>query len=282
MHDPSPPPDGAFQIEILRNDRDLLKWREFWLGCAPIRDAHPDFLAMIVEVTANVISPYVLVLLRDGSPVAVVVARLDVSPVAIRLGYRTLFSLPVRTIFVVHGGVLGAVGAAEAAALVARLRTSLVEGDADAVSLHFIDAESAFARAALTQPDWLLRDRFPPRQQHHFLDLRALTTGFLTSLSKRERSHQRQRHKALQRDYGGAVEILCWNGVEDVERLIGVAEEIARKSYQRGIGVGFLDSRETRDRPPSRRGRAGCAALSCSSTACRAPSGSAACRTAYC
>jgi hypothetical protein len=248
MHAPAPPADGAFQIEILRSARDLLRWRAFWLGCAPMRDAHPDFLAMIVEVTADALSPYVLVLLRNGMPVAMIVARLDISPVAIRFGYRTLFSLPVRTIFVVHGGVLGAVGPAEAAALVARLRTALRDGEAEAVSLHFIEAKSAFAHAALSQPGWLLRDRLPQRQPHHFLDLGALATGFLESLSKRERSHQRQRHKALLKDYRGSVEILCWNGIDDVDRLIEVAESIARKSYQRGIGVGFSDSREIRDR----------------------------------
>jgi hypothetical protein len=226
----------------------LLTRREFWLQCAPVRDAHPNFLAMIVDVTANVISPYVLVLVRDGAPVAMVVARLEVSRVPIRLGYRTLFSLPVRTILIVHGGVLGDVGAAEADALVDRLRTALESGEADAVALHFIDAASEFARAALGKPGWLLRDRFLQRQQHHFLDLRVLDGGFLASLSKRERSHQRQRHKALLRDYGGSLEILCWNGVDDVDRLVGAAESIAQKSYQRGIGVGFIDSREIRDR----------------------------------
>jgi hypothetical protein len=177
-------------------------------------------------------------------------ARRPHRPVArpIRLGYRTLFSLPVRSVFVVHGGVLGAVGPSAADALVDRLLTSLKSGDAEAVSIHFVDTDSEFARAALAKPGWLLRDRFLQPQRHHFLDLRSLATNFLTSLSKRERSHQRQRHKALLKDYNGAVEILCWNDVEDVDRLAGVAESIARKSYQRGIGVGFSDSREVRER----------------------------------
>jgi hypothetical protein len=81
MYDPSSPQDGAYQIEILRSRQDLLKWREFWLQSGPSRDAHPDFFAMIIDVTANVIAPYVLVLLRGGSPVAVLVARIDRSRV---------------------------------------------------------------------------------------------------------------------------------------------------------------------------------------------------------
>jgi GNAT acetyltransferase-like protein len=248
MGNPPPPRDGAYRIEILRSGPDLLRWREFWLQCAPTRDAHPDFFAMILEVTANVVAPYVLVLLRDGAPVAMLVARIDLAHVPIRLGYRTLFSLPVRCVFVVHGGVLGAVGSAEAEALVDRLRRSLESGDAEAVSIHFVDTASQFARAALARPGWILRDRFLQPQRHHFLDLRPLATGFLASLSKRERSHQRQRHKALLRDYEGSVEILRWDGVDDVGRLAAVAEAIARKSYQRGIGVGFADTREVRER----------------------------------
>jgi hypothetical protein len=100
MQDPSPPADGACRIEILRSGEDLLKWRAFWLQCVPTRDAHPDFFAMIVDVAANVVAPHVLVLLRGGSPVAMLVARIDRSHVPIRLGYRTLFSLPVHAIFV--------------------------------------------------------------------------------------------------------------------------------------------------------------------------------------
>ena len=48
--------------------------------------------------------------------------------------------------------------------------------------------------------------------------------------------------KKLIKDFAGDVKIRCFRDVEEVDTMIDDLEHIARKSYQRGLGVGFHDT----------------------------------------
>jgi CelD/BcsL family acetyltransferase involved in cellulose biosynthesis len=50
------------------------------------------------------------------------------------------------------------------------------------------------------------------------------------------------------RDFSGAVKIASFRKVTEVDNLVKDAEQVAQKSYQRGLGVGFVNSPEVRER----------------------------------
>jgi CelD/BcsL family acetyltransferase involved in cellulose biosynthesis len=54
--------------------------------------------------------------------------------------------------------------------------------------------------------------------------------------------------RALEKNFPGKVKYKCFSTKEEVNRLFSDAESIARKTYQRGLNVGFLNDVETKRR----------------------------------
>ena len=75
---------------------------------------------------------------------------------------------------------------------------------------------------------------------HRLRDLSAIPLKFNESVSRNERSNQRRREKRLLAEYDGNVRIERYNSTDSLPKLIEDAEYVASRSYQRGIGVGFI------------------------------------------
>jgi CelD/BcsL family acetyltransferase involved in cellulose biosynthesis len=71
---------------------------------------------------------------------------------------------------------------------------------------------------------------------------------FQASVSGRFRRHDRYFYKKLLRDHAGDVQIRHFSRTQELDRVIRDVDEIARKTYQRGLGVGFVANDETRSR----------------------------------
>jgi hypothetical protein len=65
-----------------------------------------------------------------------------------------------------------------------------------------------------------------------------------SQISRKVRKNQRW--NKLLRDYPDKVTIRSFCGTENLQHIVQVAEGIASKSYHRGLGVGFVDTPETR------------------------------------
>ena len=56
----------------------------------------------------------------------------------------------------------------------------------------------------------------------------------------------RRKGRKLLADYPDQVTICCFREVDELERVMRDVEQIAAKTYQRGLGVGFADDDQTR------------------------------------
>jgi hypothetical protein len=72
--------------------------------------------------------------------------------------------------------------------------------------------------------------------------------AFHLRLSPKVRKNQRWQAKKLEADHAGDATIRCFRDVSDLEVMFRDAEEVASKTYQRGLGVGFQNTPELRGR----------------------------------
>ena len=220
-------------------------WK-FWADHARIRDADPEFASHLVASNANASGLDALVLREAGVIVAMLVGRRELDAPAAKLAYVRVPMPRLRTFLAPKGGWIGEIDDRRAELLV-RAATKLLErGQIDCLTLHLIDLSSPLARAALTIPDSLSRDRSTTAESHYVLRLKP-EGGFLDNVSGNERGQQRKRQRKLAEAYAN-VRIDAYRGAGDIDALMRCAEGVAAKSYQRGLGVGFFDNAAIRSR----------------------------------
>jgi CelD/BcsL family acetyltransferase involved in cellulose biosynthesis len=203
-------------------------------------DPVPDYALAVVRTRPEVVGPYVE---RVGE--TVFVGRLEDVPLAVTAGYRTLYRPVLRAITLVHGGVHGADSPAAAEALLARLRAALADGRADVLSLPALPVGSAL-HAAATAVRGPLVSHFRHRSTHWRLRLPDTYDAFVRSRSKKTRENIRVYRNRLHRDHGEGLDVRVFREPEELEEYFALAEEVAAKTYQRGLGVAVADTNEER------------------------------------
>jgi hypothetical protein len=132
--------------------------------------------------------------------------------------------------------------------LVRSVTESLRAGEADAALFEGVVLESPLHVAARSEPSRLAADFVLVPLVHR---MRRVATGpgqFLAGLSANERSNQKRRLRRLREDFAGAVRFERFADEGEVARLMDEAEAVAKTSYQRGLGVGFVHSPAMRRR----------------------------------
>ena len=111
-------------------------------------------------------------------------------------------------------------------------------------ALNFVRVDSPLYAVAANAVGWLNRDLCRVVQPHWRMSLpnNAEEVG---KGSKDFRELRRKGRKLLA-DYPDQVRICCFREVDELERVMRDVEQIAAKTYQRGLGVGFADDDQTR------------------------------------
>jgi len=235
------------EVKVLRTRDEIETLRDFWSSCSPARDADLDFFLFIVDLFAEALRPHVIAVYRNGVPEALIAGRLELSTIRIKAGYLTLPAPKMRILRFVHGGWLGEISDDAAKLLVSAVMDALARREADAAEFQFPDLRSSLVHWAKRLPASLCRDRNIRPQTRRVRDLLESARGSQPDFSQNERYQQRKRARRIEQDFSRS-EVVHFRSVDDVEHLARDAEEIARKSYQRGIGAGFADTPVIRER----------------------------------
>ena len=181
--------------------------------------------------------PHVLVVYRDGSPDCLLIGKqlrkAVISPVA-----RLLHS-DARIFYFIQGGLLGNASAENCEFLLTAIVAQLRAGEASAAEFLGLPMDSPLYAAAMRVPGFFCRDHFPARTVHRYLVLPDTFQELLNSLPAKERQNIRYRHKRLIKKFPGKVQLSRFREEDHVQTLIGAAEKVARKTYQRALGRGF-------------------------------------------
>jgi hypothetical protein len=235
------------QIRVFKTSAEIESLREFWNSCQPHRDADLDFYLFIANINPETLKPHVVVLYESDVPKAILVGRIDLARVPIKISYLSLPVPKIRILQIVHGGWLGEISDTSAELLVGSIIESLRLGEADAAFLHYPNFNSPLVHFARSLPGRLCTDYLIAPQYHRVQDLSRAPGAFLASLSQNERYQQRKRTRKIEQDFrNNKIEV--FSAVDEVQRLICDAETVAKKSYQRDLGVGFSETTIIRSR----------------------------------
>ncbi len=234
------------EVRVLRNAQELEGIRDFWMNSAEHPNCDLNFYLQVVSSKATVLRPHVLVLFRGQQPEAVLVGRLDKGRVDFQLGYKRIFGLRARTLTFLHGGFMGERTPENCAMLLRSVVRSLAEGEAHVAYFNHIRTDEPLYMEMQKLADPHCRRSFTTPLNHRGMTLARSSEEFLGLLSSKERNNQKRRTKRLQEDFSGQVRLSCYRLPSDLETIVRDINEIAQKTYQRTLGVGFEDTPETR------------------------------------
>lgn len=238
----------AAEIRVSRTLQEVEALRDQWVAWPGHRDSDIDVFLMIVQSLPEVVRPHVVALYRDGKPESILVGRLERKRLSFRLGYLSLLRPWVRCLTFVYGAIHGNASAENTEVLVRAVMNCLERNEADVAMFELVPLDAPLYQLALRVPGILRRDTLPAPQGHDMM----LVPGGIDDVYRRMSSHRRielrRTVKKLQTNPVGKPKIICYRSLSELDRLFHDAEEIAKKTYQRGLRVGFADNPLVRTR----------------------------------
>ncbi len=233
-------------IRVVRCMNELEDLRAFWTSWQHHPNADIDFYLTMFRSNSQFIQPYVIVAYRGEYPEAMLIGRIEHNSIEYKLGYKTLFKRKARVLNFVYGGALGDIGGEANYKLVETVMDSLSSGEADIATFKYLRVDSSLYNTVTRLPGVLSRDYSTTAQTHRIMMLPRSLEEFRRVVPKKERKNHRWNR--LLSDYPGKVRIKSFCDPAEVDRVIEDIEAVAKKTYQRGLGVGFINDASTRER----------------------------------
>ena len=194
---------------------------------------------MIIDSYPEALRPHVIAIYRNGQPEAILIGRLERKRLAFKIGYLNVLRPWARCLTFVYGGIRGNASSQNTELLVEEVVKCLKQDEADVALLEFVPIESSLYQAALKLPGVLSRDTLPSQQEHYLMLVPNSIDEVYRQMSGTRRKHVRSSIRKLEEHAAGAPKIVCYKDVAELDRMFHDAEEIASKTYQRGLGAGF-------------------------------------------
>jgi hypothetical protein len=243
-------------VKVLRTLAELQEIRSEWESWPGHRDSEVDSYLTSLRLNPRTVRPHVLVVYRGGKLESILVGRIDLGHISCSLGYLRL-NLPANILCFVYGALRGNPSMENCDLIVNSVLQSLSDREADVAYMNFLREGSQLRRLAEERPGRLSRDYIRITQPHFTAALPASVEEFYRGLSSGARWQAKSKQKKLLKEFGCDVKVRCFQDASELDDMIQDVEKIARKSYQRGMGVGFVDTPATRNdlRLKAERGR---------------------------
>lgn len=238
---------SALNVRVLKTLPELEEVRAQWESWPGNRDSEINSYLTFLRSNPATVRPHVVVVYRNGRPDAILVGRVDLGHIACRLGYLRL-NLPATVMCFVYGALRGNTSNENCSLIVSSILSCLKEREADVAYMNFLNEDSDLCTLAKKEPGVLSRDYVHVTQQHFTATLPASVEEFYAGLSSKVRKNQKWQAKKLVNHFGGNVTIRCFREAAEIDDLVLDVERVASRSYQRGLGVGFVDGPEVRER----------------------------------
>jgi hypothetical protein len=219
------------ELDALLGETDPIPWSH--------PDPNPEYFRTVLGALPGA-SPHVVKLERGGRAPVMAVARLERIELEAQLGYLSVYRPSLRCLTVLPGGVAGAETAEDCAHLLAVLRKSLADGEADVLRFLALPVDSPMYAAAAGLPPWPCRDHGAVPVPHWRAAVPGQMSDFLAKRSRNTRQNLKRYGKRFEKEYGGRLSVRRFGRGADFDRLCADLEVVASKTYQRGLGVGFM------------------------------------------
>src|SRR5208337_1917578 len=235
-------------LRVINSLADLKEVKAFWETRQINPNSNFEQFKLVCQLRREVKSPYVMVLERSGNPCGLLCARLENTSFTPRIGYFSPVKIPAVVLTVIHEGLLGDFDLSAPRRVVEHLWSLLASGGANAVTFNSLSEHSPLMVALLDHaPAWWCEKK-PVWTTHRTLALRNEPGFLLKSLRSDHRRGIKKKQRELESAFPGKILWKWMDRFDDVSELCARLEECAARTYQRGLGSGFIDNEEYRRR----------------------------------
>ena len=238
--------DAGYTVKIAQSIEEVENIRNIWEEMQWHPNADIDYYLTVIDSRNEIIKPYIITLYRNDLPVTMLIGRIEKLKLELRIGYKTFLRPVIRSLTVIYGGILGETTSPNIERLIDELIKSLKRNVADVVYLSHLNVNSDIYRFAITKPNFLSRNHYPIPKSHWRMSVPATMEEFYTTVNYKVRKNLRRSARKLEKTYPDKVTLRCFRKKSEIDQFIGDSERIAKKTYQRGLRVGFIDNVENR------------------------------------
>ena len=237
-----------YTLEIVKDFDQLERLRPAWETLAFSPNSDLDYFIAVCQSRPEVHRPHIIVVKKNDTVITIVVCRLEYKTLEAKIGYKILYKPRFLSLTVLWDGILGDTSKEISSIIVNSLEASLKNKEAELVYFTQLKTTSSVFQAAIHQPSRFSIGRFRTIRKHWQLALPESFDAYLMSMSHRSRRNMRTTRKHLIKKYKSRLVVKKYGDVKEVETFMADSEMIAKKTYHRGLNVGFTDQSETRRR----------------------------------
>ncbi len=235
-------------VKVACSAVEINRLRHFWSRLNYNSEADMDFVLMLASVRPEIHRPYILAAYYNDELVALMVGRVEKTLMNVRIGYFTLFKLPLTQIVFVRDGYLGEWSERITKEMVEEIAKALRKGEVNRVRLCSLPIDSILHDYTKRYFHEFQRNCFCIIGEHWITSLPNNFEAFLMKKSKKRRHEFRRITKVFENQYKGKVSYQIFTKSHEVDAFCRSAEMIAKTTYQRGLDSGFFDNLENRER----------------------------------
>ena len=243
--------DG-FTIGIARTFEEIAAIHPLWYQMQSNESMHipnVDYnrYLSVLEAIDGKVEPFVMYFKQDNEPIAMVIGRIEKNPLALKLGYLTMFRPKPMCLNIIYGGIMGEPDEKLSSLLINELTAQLKFRQADMILFHHLKTDTAFYDVLRSRPDFLTRDRFPKTDEHWRMSIPDNIDKFYKA---RSRGHRHNLRRAISKfeEENADVRYVHYSTEDEVDDFLKTAACISEKTYQHALNAGLIDDENTRSR----------------------------------
>lgn len=219
--------------------------------------SHPnsdyEHYKIVCKLRQEFVTPYVLIVELEEKIACIFIARLERALFSPSIGYLKAIRIPIKSLTVLYQGLLGSPNEDICRQLVEFVKSFLKAGHADIVTFHNLPEHSPLMKdLKLKKVDCSGRSGWSKKRvtwsTHWAVTLGEKPGSLLKKMNSKHRSWIRSRKKKLESSYPGKVSWQWVSKFENIEEIAARLELVAARTYQRGLGGGFVNDEEHRHR----------------------------------
>lgn len=235
-------------VRTVKSYQELETLRSFWERYQNHPNNDFDHYQLVCRLRQDFVTPHVAIIERDGEISAALVARIEKTRFSPAIGYFQPLRIPTKILTVLYQGLIGNTDEKNSQLFVRHLWSFLETRQVDMVALHNLPEHSSLLKALESYCPRMYFKKATKGTTHWTMALPEQPGFILKNMRSKHRSWIRSRQKKLEAAYTGNVSWQWMRSFDDIANITARLEVLAARTYQRGLGAGFVNDEEHRQR----------------------------------
>jgi len=236
------------EVKIHRGEDSIHNIRNVWESLQHHPNSDYEHFILVCGLRPDVIAPWVLSVWNSNQCRSLITGRIEQAMIRPEIGYFMFPGIHAKSLTIIHEGILGEMDENGAEAVVSTLEEILRRREAEVISIHMLHEKSPFWQALRCRNMLALGIDHTRWLTHRGLKLEKEPGFLLRNMRSKHRSWIKRKERELEEAFPGKVH-WEWHSQElDIPTLCERMEAVAKMTYQRGLGAGFINNQETLER----------------------------------